>query len=113
MLVFLVFVWGLGILVYLIVDFENVGFDFWLMLYVVYYYVENFIEVGLLVYVLVSYKLFNRKFYFVELCDRVGGNDGCFYLGFFFYWILFCIIFLIMVLLIKSYNNNYDFVIIW
>lgn len=55
------------------------------MLYVVYYYVENFIEVGLLVYVLVSYKLFNRKFYFVELCDRVGGNDGCFYLGFFFY----------------------------
>lgn len=55
-----------------------------IMLYVVYYYVENFIEVGLLVYVLVSYKLFNRKFYFVELCDRVGGNDGCFYLGFFF-----------------------------
>lgn len=54
------------------------------MLYVRYYYVENFIEVGLLVYVLVSYKLFNRKFYFVELCDRVGGNDGCFYLGFFF-----------------------------
>lgn len=54
------------------------------MLYVVYYYVENFIEVGLLVYVLVSCKLFNKKFYFVELCDRVGGNDGCFYLGFFF-----------------------------
>lgn len=59
------------------------------MLYVVYYYVENFIEVGLLVYVLVSYKLFNRKFYFVELCDRVGGNDGCFYLGFFFFLLNF------------------------
>lgn len=55
------------------------------MLYVVYYYVENFIEVGLLVYVLVSCKLFNKKFYFVELCDRVGGNDVCLYLGFFFY----------------------------
>lgn len=83
------------------------------MLHVVYHHAENPTEVGLLVHASVSYKSSNRKSYFVEPCDRVGGNDGCFYLGFFFYWILFRTIFLTTVLLIKSLNNNHDFVIIW
>lgn len=83
------------------------------MLHVVYHHAENLTEVGLLVHASVSYKSSNRKSYFVEPCDRVGGNDGCFYLGFFFYWILFRTIFLTTVLLIKSHNNNHDFVIIW
>lgn len=84
------------------------------MLHVVYHHAENPTEVGLLVHASVSYKSSNRKSYFVEPCDRVGGNDGCFYLGFFFYyWILFRTIFLTTVLLIKSHNNNHDFVIIW
>lgn len=54
------------------------------MLHVVYHHAENPTEVGLLVHASVSYKSSNRKSYFVEPCDRVGGNDGCFYLGFFF-----------------------------
>lgn len=84
------------------------------MLHVAYHHAENPTEVGLLVHASVSYKSSNRKSYFVEPCDRVGGNDGCFYLGFFFfYWILFRTIFLTTVLLIKSHNNNHDFVIIW
>lgn len=84
------------------------------MLHVVYHHAENPTEVGLLVHASVSYKSSNRKSYFVEPCDRVGGNDGCFYLGFFFfYWILFRTIFLTTVLLIKNHNNNHDFVIIW
>lgn len=55
------------------------------MLHVVYHHAENPTEVGLLVHASVSYKSSNRKSYFVELCDIVGGNDGCFYLGFFFF----------------------------
>lgn len=55
------------------------------MLYVVYHHAENLTEVGLLVHASVSCKSSNKKSYFVEPCDRVGGNDGCFYLGFFFF----------------------------
>lgn len=55
------------------------------MLHVVYHHAENPTEVGLLVHASVSYKSSNRKSYFVEPCDRVGGNDGCFYLVFFFF----------------------------
>lgn len=84
MLVSPVSVRGSGTSVHSTVDPENAGPDLCLMLHVVYHHAENPTEVGLLVHASVSYKSSNRKSYFVEPCDRVGGNDGCFYLGFFF-----------------------------
>lgn len=82
------------------------------MLHVVYHHAENPTEVGLLVHASVSYKSSNRKSYFVEPCELVEMTGASIWV-FFFYWILFRTIFLTTVLLIKSHNNNHDFVIIW